>query len=275
MNRHCAATIVRVLLAVLLLACTLPLRAQQAPAYASIDHVEFYVADLERALAFYTQVFGAQLWKDNGNERRYLQLGQSYIALEERAEAGIERICFGVENFDLDAAHNWLEAQRIPWQDIAASQGLYVDDRDGIRTQLAQVNTWERLVGTNATRESRPDRGTPIFEAYAIDEVFLSVTNLEVDSLFYSRLLDQTGMLQAGSLWFKIGGASRLRLTQAPVGQKAGVGYFAVHVAYTDMEAAAEAVFDAGGIIENILPNGFSFWDPDGIRVVVRSGDLY
>jgi hypothetical protein len=34
-------------------------------------------------------------------------------------------------------------------------------------------------------------------------------------------------------------------------------------------------VFAAGGIIENILPNGFSFWDPDGIRVVVRSGDLY
>ena len=41
------------------------------------------------------------------------------------------------------------------------------------------------------------------------------------------------------------------------------------------MDAAADAVFAAGGIIENILPNGFSFWDPDGIRVVVRSGDLY
>jgi catechol 2,3-dioxygenase-like lactoylglutathione lyase family enzyme len=264
-------------LPILLLVCALPLRAQQAPDYAGIDHVEFFVADLERALAFYTKVFGNELWKNNRTERRYLQLGQSYLALEQHGAgeaARVDHICYGIEDFAIDAAHNWLAAQGIPWQDYPSGRDLRVDDRNGIRTQLAQHNGWEQLTSSTASREERAAPGAPIFEAYAIDEVFLTVTNLEVDSLFYSRLLDQTGTLQAGSLWFRLG-AARLRLTQAPVGQKAGVGYFAVHVAYTDMEAAADAVFAAGGIIENILPNGFSFWDPDGIRVVVRSGDLY
>jgi catechol 2,3-dioxygenase-like lactoylglutathione lyase family enzyme len=262
----------------LLLAGALPVQAQQSPDYVGIDHVEFFVSDLERALAFYTKVFGAEVWKNRQTERRYLQLGQSYVALEARElapdAAHIDHICFGAEDFDIDATHGWLMGQSIPWTDYPSGRDLRVDDRDGIRTQLAQWNGWEQLTANTAVKEARPSPSAPIFEAYAIDEVFLTVTNLEVDSLFYSRLLDQTGTLQQGSLWFRVGNA-RLRLTQTPVGQKSGVAWFAVHVAYTDMEAAADAVFAAGGIIENILPNGFSFWDPDGIRIVVRSGDLY
>ena len=258
----------------LLLVCALPLRAQQALDYVGIDHVEFSVADQQRSVAFYTKLFGAELWKNNRTERRYLRLGQSYLALEQQESARIDHVCFGIRNFDIDAAHRWLAAQSIPWQDYPSGRDLWVDDRDGIRTQLAQTDGWEQLTTATASRETRPDPGTPIFEAYAIDELFLTVTNMEVDSLFYARLLDQSGILQAGSFWFRVG-AARLRLTQAAVGQEPGIAYFAVHVAFTDMEAAADAVFAAGGIIENILPNGFSFWDPDGIRVVVRSGDLY
>jgi catechol 2,3-dioxygenase-like lactoylglutathione lyase family enzyme len=270
--------VLRIAASVLLTFCALPLRAQEAPDYTGIDHVEFFVADLERSLDFYMRVFGAELWKNRQTERRYLQLGQSYLALEARALAPgaphIDHICFGADDFDIDAAHRWLTAQSIPWQDYPSGRDLRVDDRDGIRSQLAGAHGWEALTASTAERENRASPGAPIFEAYAIDEIALSVTNLEVDSLFYSRLLDQTGSLQQGSLWFRVGNA-RLRLTQTPVGQKSGVSWFAVHVAFTDMEAAADAVFAAGGIIENILPNGFSFWDPDGVRIVVRSGDLY
>ena len=247
---------------------------QQGPEYAGFDHVEFFVADVDRSLDFYTKLFGAEVWKNNQTERRYLPLGQSYIALEEQAESRIDHICFGIEDFDIDGVHRWLDAQGIAWENYPSGRDLHVDDRNGIRTQLARHASWQQLSQTTASRETRADPGAPIFDAFAIDEVFLTVTNLEVDSLFYSRLLDQTGTLQAGSLFFQLG-QSRLRLTQAPVGQMPGIAYFAVHVAFTDMEAAANAVFAAGGIIENILPNGFSFWDPDGIRVVVRSGDLY
>jgi hypothetical protein len=149
-----------------------------------------------------------------------------------------------------------------------------VDDRDGTRTQLAQSNTWKQLSQTTASPQSYPQDEAPVFRPLAIDEIFISVTNLEVDSLFYSRLLNQTGTLQAGSLWFNIGNA-RLRLTQTPVGQAPGVNYFAIRVSTTDLGAAAEAVFAAGGIIETILPDGFSFWDPDGHRVLVRTAMLF
>lgn len=253
----------------------LPLRAQPAPDYVAIDHVEFFVTDLERSLDFYTELFGSELWKNNQTPRRYLMLGNSYLALEQRDSAHVDHMCFGIEDFDIAGVHAYLDMQGIPWQDYPSGRDLHVDDRDGIRTQLALHDTWEQLAGTTASPEARPARiSAPIFQAQAIDEIFLTVTNLEVDSLFYSRLLNQTGALQAGALWYRIGNA-RLRLTQAPVGQLPGVNYFAVRVGFTDMEAAAEAVFAAGGIIETILPNGFSFWDPDGLRVVVRTGLLY
>jgi catechol 2,3-dioxygenase-like lactoylglutathione lyase family enzyme len=259
------------LLLLAMLALCSPLRAQPAPEYAAIDHVEFFVADLDRALDFYTRVFGADLWKNNQTERRYVRLGQSYIALEQQQNVRVDHICFGIADFVIADVHAWLDSQDIPWQDYPSGRDLRVDDRNGIRTQLAQSPTWEQLSAATASRETRTGNGSaPVFDALAIDEVFLTVDDLEVDSLFYSRLLNQTGALQAGSLWFSVG-AGRLRLTQAPVGQLPGVNYFAVRVAATDMEAAADKVFAAGGIVETILPDGFSFWDPDGLRVVVRA----
>ena len=75
----------------------------------------------------------------------------------------------------------------------------------------------------------------------------------------------------AGSQYFRLGSHARLRLGQTAVGQPAGFSYMSVLVANTDMDAAAEAVFRAGGIVESFLPNGFSFWDPDGLRIVVRT----
>ena len=255
----------------LLLALSLPLRAQPAPEYAAIDHVEFFVADLQRALDFYTRVFGADLWKNKQTERRYLQLGQSYIALEQQENVRIDHICFGISDFGIDAVHDWLASQDIAWQDYPSGRDLRVDDRNGIRTQLAQSPTWAQLSSSTAAPEARGGNGNAaIFVPLAIDEIFLTVDDLEVDSLFYSRLLNATGTLQAGSLWYEVG-TGRLRLTQAPVGQMPGVNYFAVRVAATDMDAAADKVFAAGGIVETILPDGFSFWDPDGLRVVVRA----
>lgn len=259
----------------MLLLSSAPLRAQQVPAYSGFDHVAIAVTDLARARDFYAKVFGAEVWKDNATEQRYLQLGESHLALELQDEARIDHVGFGVEAFDAAAAQRWLAAQGIIWIDAAEGDELIVADRNSIRTQLAPDDTWEQVSATQASREAGNAVAAPVFMPYAIDEVFMTVRSLEVDSLLYSRLLDQTGTLQAGSLWYQVGPAARLRLTQAPVGQSPGIAYFAVHVAYTDMEAAADAVFAAGGIIENILPNGFSFWDPDGIRVVVRSGDLY
>jgi catechol 2,3-dioxygenase-like lactoylglutathione lyase family enzyme len=249
-------------------------QVQDEPDYASIDHIEFFVTDMERSLKFYTRLFGDDLWKNNQTERRYLILGNNYMAFEQRDSVKVDHVCFGINDFDIAKVHNFLDMQGIAWQDYPSGNDLRVDDRDGTRTQLAQNNTWKQLSQTTASPEAYTLTEDPVFNPLAIDEVFISVADLEVDSLFYSRLLHQTGTLQAGSLWFDIGNA-RLRLTQTPVGQSSGINYFAVLVSNTDLGAAAEAVFAAGGIIENILPDGFSFWDPDGHRVLVRTAALF
>ena len=257
-------------LGLLLALASVTLQAQPAPVYAGLDHIEFFVTDLDRSLAFYTRLFGAQLWKNLQTERRYLLLGSSYIALEEREQPVIDHICYGILNFDIDTVHQYLDRKALAWQDYPSGRDLRVDDRDGIRTQLSRNNSWEQLKDTTAAPEAWSQSSPPVFHALRLDEVSLSVTNLEVDSLHYARLLGSTGKLVNDSLWFTLG-TSRLRLMQTPVGHQSGVNYFSILISLTDLEKAADAVFAAGGIIENILPDGFSFWDPDGHRVVVHT----
>ena len=262
------------LISMLFFASMQPVQAQIAPEYSSVDHVEFFVTDLQRSLAFYTGLFGNSLYKHRQTERRYLTLGSHYLAIEERESARVDHVCLGIENFDIAEVHNYLDSQSIPWQDYPSGRDLRVDDRDGTRTQLAREGSWEVLLENSVQKENYPMDNSPIFNALGLDEIFITVTNLEVDSLFYARLLNQTGTLQAGSLWFNVGN-TRMRLTQAAPGQAPGINYFSVLVSNTDLDKAADAVFAAGGIIETILPNGFSFWDPDGHRVVIRTTGMF
>ena len=248
--------------------------AAATPAYVSIDHVEFFVSDIERSLTFYTRLFGNEVWKHRQVDRHYLLLGDSYFALEQREEASVDHICFGILNFDIAAVHQWLDSQSLKWQDYPSGRDLRVDDSDGTRVQLAQQPTWDTLAQGSVVATPRANTDDPLFHPLALDEVYITVRNLEVDSLHYARLLGETGRLQAGSLWFEIGSA-RQRLSQSPVGQQPGVNYFSVLVSNIDLEMAADAVFKAGGIIENILPNGFSFWDPDGMRVEIHVANQF
>ena len=146
--------------------------------------------------------------------------------------------------------------------------GNVLHDGDAVQTRIGSALDWPALApSTHAV----PAAGKSLFEALLIDEIFLSVTNMQVDSMFYARLLDQTSVAVAGSQYFRLGAHARLRLGQAATGQASGFMHFSVLVANTDMDAAAEAVFRAGGVVESFLPNGFSFWDPEGLRVVVHS----
>ncbi len=248
-------------------------RADTAPVYTSLDHVEFLVTDLPRSLKFYTGLFGSEVMKNRKTERRYLHLGSGYLAMEQQISARVDHVCFGVRDFNLAGMHSWLKHEELSWQDYPSGRDLRVDDRDGTRVQVAAADGWLLLQQDTASPEALAGKVTPLFHPLVLDEVFITVTNLEVDSLHYARVLGKTGVMSAGSLWFDLGSA-RLRLSQAPVGQVPGLNYFSVLIANTDLGAAAEAVFKAGGIIENILPNGFSFWDPDGLRVEVHVAKL-
>jgi catechol 2,3-dioxygenase-like lactoylglutathione lyase family enzyme len=236
----------------------------QDSGFAGIDQLRLGVSDVDRSTAFYAALFGAELRTDPASGNPCIRLGQSVLWLEPATEPAGLLLGFALAG-PVAARRPLLQAQGIRWQD-AEDGSLQVVDRDAVRTRLGAALDWQSL----SAAEPRAN-GKPVFAARLVDEVALNVTNMQVDSMFYARLLEQTSTAVAGSQFFSIGSHARLRLSQAAVGQATGFNYFSVLVANTDMAAAAEAVFRAGGIIENFLPNGFSFWDPDGLRVVVRT----
>lgn len=244
------------------------LQAREGPPLAGIDQVQLGVTDTARSLAFHTSLFGAALREDAASGSIGLQLGDSILLLKAAAQPGILLHGFALEGSvaGLPAAlrEQGLRTQQQP------DGSVLVQDGDGVRSRLGPALAWADLAATDV----QVTAGKPVFRPLLIDEVALNVTNMQVDSMFYARLLGQTSTAVAGSQYFRIGNHARLRLGQTAVGQPAGFNYFSVLVANTDMEAAAEAVFRAGGVVESFLPNGFSFWDPDGLRIVVRTAPL-
>lgn len=242
---------------------SMQLHAADAPLPLGVDHVSLGVVDLERSLAFYARLFGGARRVADGSV--WLPLGSSFLQLQQADTASVLRQGLAIAAAQLSVLDSWLGTQGLRWERDGAV--VQVCDKDGVWTRLGPALDWPALGGTAAP-------GTavmPLFQPLLVDELALAVTNMQVDSMFYARLLGQTSTVVAGSQFFRLGPNARLRLSQAAVGQPTGFSYFAVLIGGTDLEAAAEAVFQAGGIIESFLPNGFSFWDPDGLRVVLRT----
>lgn len=241
--------------------------AREGPPLAGIDQVRLGVSDRARSVAFHAALFGADLREDS-NGGIALHLGDSILLLQVAEQAGVLLQGFALEGTTAGLLPTLTE-QGLPAQEQGDGSVL-LRDGDGMHSRLGLALAWEDLApSTWPVQQSKP-----VFQPLLIDELALNVTNMQVDSMFYARLLGQTSTAVAGSQFFRIGNHARLRLGQTAVGQPAGFNYFSVLVANTDMEAAAEAVFRAGGIVESFLPNGFSFWDPDGLRIVVRTAPL-
>lgn len=249
-----------------LLPLSRPALAGAEPVLAGIARVELQVGNLATSMAFYGRLFGNTGWQRSADGRAWLPLGTSVLVLEEASHAAQARTVLGVEEFDAVQLQGYLAAQNLR-ADVDGEGVVSLRDGDQIVTALKDRQAPSPTLTPVTVQDSAEAK---LFEALQVDEVHLAVSNLEVDALFYSRLLGRTGSQLAGSLWYELG-QGRLRLSQTPPGQQAGPNYFAVLVANTDMETASERVFAAGGLVENFLPNGFSFWDPDGLRVLVRS----
>lgn len=240
--------------------------ARAEPVLAGLSRVELGVTDLEASMRFYGQLFGGEDWQLSPDGRAWLPVGSAYLVLRQAGAASIRLTGFAVDDFDADPLRDYLRSQGLR-PELDGEGLLSVRDGDGIVTALTDRQPPRVALSRHAASGAQQDG---IFNALIFDEVHLMVGNMEVDSLFYSRLLGRTASQQAGSLWYDLG-QGRLRLSQTPPGQEAGVNYFALLVANTDMELASERVFAAGGLVETLLPNGFSFWDPDGLRVLVRT----
>lgn len=246
---------------------TTQVEAREGPPLAGIDQVRLGVSDVLRSATFHAALFGAELREDSSGSIA-LRLGESILLLQASDQAAVLLQGFALEGSTAELLPA-LTGQRLPAQEQSDGSVL-LRDGDGMQSRLGPALAWEELAAASLPLP----QGKPVFQPLLIDELALNVTNMQVDSMFYARLLGQTSTAVAGSQFFSIGNHARLRLGQTAVGQAAGFNYFSVLVANTDMEAAAEAVFRAGGVVESFLPNGFSFWDPDGLRIVVRTAPM-
>src|SRR5262245_42615582 len=65
------------------------------PAFAALDHIEFYVSNVEKSRDFFVRIFGNTVKNLNG--KRYLKLGSTYLAFEApRGNGGIRVDHFSV-----------------------------------------------------------------------------------------------------------------------------------------------------------------------------------
>lgn len=97
-----------------------------------LDHVWFWVADMDRAVAFYRDVLGLPLLRRDGDEWAELDTGTVRLALHgaslEARSGGT--VVFGVD--DLDAARVALEGRGIAFEHAGEVEGYarYATFRD-------------------------------------------------------------------------------------------------------------------------------------------------
>src|SRR5215471_8217757 len=85
-------------------------RQSSDPAFAGLDHIEFYVSNVEKSRDFFVRIFGNTV--KNRNNKRYLKLGSTYMAFEApRGNTGIrvDHFSVAVKRLDMPKLHAFLE----------------------------------------------------------------------------------------------------------------------------------------------------------------------
>lgn len=235
--------------------------------FGSLDHVEFYVSDLQKSLGLYARVFGKDLWKHNSVPRHYLKLGASYIAMEQGTPR-IDHFCAGIRDYDVASLHDYLKQRGIAYRDYPSGRDLSVTDPDGIRMQLAADVTWKQLAGSTSP-EAFPMSGATIFKPLGIDHILLRVSDPEASAVFYEKIFGSVSERRNGRTWFRAG-TSRLGLLKTPEGKKPGLDHLCVSVPAFTYSAAVQQIEQAGGDIQTPEVAGSpEFLDADGFRVQI------
>lgn len=238
--------------------------------FTNVDRVEFLVSDVDRSLAFYTRVFGATVLKNNRTTRRYVKLGQVFLAFDKGPQPGrVDHFCAGIPGFDVAGLHAHLKEIGVEYHDYPSGNDLWVGDPDGTRVQLGADNSWNQLVNATASPETVAS-GEAIFRPTGIDHVLLNVSDQEKAAAFFEKIFGPVAQRNNNRVWFQVG-KSRVGLLQTPAGQKAGVNHFCVSAASFDYEASLKKLAAAGARLEAAEINGApEFRDPDGLLVQVR-----
>lgn len=112
--------------------------AAQTPAIPalSLNHVSLAVNDPEASKQFFQKTFGMPVVSTQGTGIN-LALGTSFLGLYKMPNPGrVDHVCFGVDNYEVNAMAAKLEAQGIKATIRKDKPEVYFTDPDGIRFQL-------------------------------------------------------------------------------------------------------------------------------------------
>jgi catechol 2,3-dioxygenase-like lactoylglutathione lyase family enzyme len=249
----------------------LSIRAADQPfRFTNLDHLEFFVSDVQKSAAFYGRVFGNTVMKNNRTSRRYINLGSAYMAIDTGQQLRVDHICAGIPGFDVAGMHAYLQQRGIEYRDYPSGKDLSVGEPDGgVRLQLATDNGWAALMSGTASPESIPLNAEPIFRPSGLDHILLNVPNPEKSAAFYEKILGPVSRRNNNRIWFQVG-SSRVGLLKTPDRERAGVSHFCVSAEAFDYDAAMVMLEQAGADIEAPEVAGApEFRDPDGYLIQV------
>src|SRR5262245_27115587 len=126
-----------------------PFAQEASLAFEGVDHIEFYVSQVERTRTFFASVFGATLLRNTSASKSYLATGSSYLAFERPRTAGgplvTDHVSVAIRNLEMARVHALLDARGIPYRDYPSGRDTAIVDSDGIRIQLSPENGWSLL----------------------------------------------------------------------------------------------------------------------------------
>jgi catechol 2,3-dioxygenase-like lactoylglutathione lyase family enzyme len=249
-------------------------RAQDAPLeFAAIDHIEFYVSQVERTRDFFAALFGSTLLKNASAAKNYLKVGSAYLAFERPRTAGgplvTDHVSVAIRNIEMARVHAFLDGRGIAYRDYPSGRDTAILDGDGIRTQLSPENGWSLLRPPTFAPDTITLPEDPVFRPTGIEHVLLNVADPEASAGFYEKVFGAVSARNNNRIWFRVG-RSRIGLLKTPEGQRPGVNHFCVSADPFNYDAVVARLTARGVKVEAAeLPGAPSFRDPDGMLVQV------
>ena len=146
-----------------------------------IDHVSVVVADGQKAIDFYRPIFGQEIYlRPNTSDIRISVGGRQYIGINPRRNAPgtIDHFCIGVS--EPTAQIRSIMAR----EGIAFTDESYAKDNDGTIIQILE-STGNVLRYPKAATVAGL---VPIFRPRGLDQVIVTVTNLDKSASLYRKL---------------------------------------------------------------------------------------
>ncbi len=237
--------------------------------FTSLDHISLTVANLQRSLDFYSQLFGANLRKESESDRYYLRLGSSYMAIGQAAQGRrsgyIDHFCAGCEGVWLKPIEDRLKEIGVAYT-TPQPFGIFFTDPDGIRIQLWTGDSWLDVART-APMFTRPSAQSPLLEPVGLASLDVILPDQRKSLPYYSSLFGEPSIIFA-SLEHDLFhlGQSMLRLHK---GTPAALWGASIRVRTLPPGAPAK-LQSLGARLVLVDRLSISFTDPDGILLMVQ-----